>query len=540
KRQQSQSQSKSNELLSTLEDFTSKENWDKFYLNRGTGDSFEWYGEWTQLRDSLLSLLSNPPPPPPQQQQILVPGCGNSSLSEHLYDAGFHGITNVDFSKVVISDMLRRNVRCRPSMKWRVMDMTNLQFADETFDVVLDKGGLDALMEPELGHGLGNQYLSEVKRVLKSGGKFICLTLAELHVLALLFSKFRFGWRMIVHAVPQQQSTKPNLQTFMVVAEKEISTVLHQITSSFDHLSLDCDGNQAFGLREAFETENHIRRDFSNDSDVFYSLEDLKLGVKGDLTKLHPGHRFQLTLGGERGSRFSYKAVLLDARQQSDQFLYHCGVFIVPKVYLNISIRFASIACNKHFYIFKNSNIYPVVQSQFDQKLSHFWISSIKNKSIFKLIKLDEKFYSCISLFIGRSDSKEPIGQSVQNTKWESYVNKRLVTSSLTGPIVVEDVVYESIDGVVSRLLPFRDLIFRHLIFQRTEGLVQCEALLTRDGPSHKVGGTGSKKTSSSSKSKREIRLNDESSNQLKVYHDYLVSSFHTGIVSGFMLISSY
>lgn len=34
---------------------------------------------------------------------------------------------------------------------------------DGTFDVVLDKGGLDALMEPELGHKLGNQYLSEVR-----------------------------------------------------------------------------------------------------------------------------------------------------------------------------------------------------------------------------------------------------------------------------------------------------------------------------------------------------------------------------------------
>lgn len=37
-----------------------------------------------------------------------------------------------------------------------------LQCADETFDVVLDKGGLDALMEPELGPKLGSQYLSEV------------------------------------------------------------------------------------------------------------------------------------------------------------------------------------------------------------------------------------------------------------------------------------------------------------------------------------------------------------------------------------------
>jgi hypothetical protein len=40
--------------------------------------------------------------------------------------------------------------------------LANLQFMDETFDAVLDKGGLDALMEPELGPKLGNQYLSEV------------------------------------------------------------------------------------------------------------------------------------------------------------------------------------------------------------------------------------------------------------------------------------------------------------------------------------------------------------------------------------------
>ena len=36
------------------------------------------------------------------------------------------------------------------------------QFADKLFDAILDKGGLDALMEPELGPTLGNQYVSEV------------------------------------------------------------------------------------------------------------------------------------------------------------------------------------------------------------------------------------------------------------------------------------------------------------------------------------------------------------------------------------------
>ena len=37
-----------------------------------------------------------------------------------------------------------------------------LQFTNDTFDAVVDKGGLDALMEPEVGSKLGSQYLSEV------------------------------------------------------------------------------------------------------------------------------------------------------------------------------------------------------------------------------------------------------------------------------------------------------------------------------------------------------------------------------------------
>lgn len=111
------------DILETLGDFTSKENWDKFFTLRA--DSFEWYAEWPQLRDPLLSLLRTLAHPLPLP--LLVPACGNSRLSEHLYDAGHTAITNVDFSKVVISDMLRRNVRDRPLMRWRVMDITAMQ-----------------------------------------------------------------------------------------------------------------------------------------------------------------------------------------------------------------------------------------------------------------------------------------------------------------------------------------------------------------------------------------------------------------------------
>ncbi len=40
------------------------------------------------------------------------------------YDDGCTGITNIDFSKGVIKEMMLKNLRKRPRMKWQVMDMT--------------------------------------------------------------------------------------------------------------------------------------------------------------------------------------------------------------------------------------------------------------------------------------------------------------------------------------------------------------------------------------------------------------------------------
>lgn len=82
----------------------------------------------------------------------------------------------------------------------------------------------------------------------------------------------------------------------------------------------------------AVEKENSIRIHYSSGEDVLFSLKDLQLGAKGELKELIPGQRFQLILGEEGNSLYCYKAVLLDAKAQSEPFTYDCAIFIVPKV----------------------------------------------------------------------------------------------------------------------------------------------------------------------------------------------------------------
>ena len=77
--------------------------------------------------------------------RILVSGCGTSRLSERLYDEGFLNISNTDNLREVIEHMQARN-KDRKKMKWLLADMTQPNFLPASFDVVLDKGTLDAML----------------------------------------------------------------------------------------------------------------------------------------------------------------------------------------------------------------------------------------------------------------------------------------------------------------------------------------------------------------------------------------------------------
>ena len=68
-----------------------------------------------------------------------------SRVGEELYRQGYKNITNIDFSEVVISKMAARTAQMK-GMKWLVMDMLKLEFPNESFDLVLDKGSIDSLM----------------------------------------------------------------------------------------------------------------------------------------------------------------------------------------------------------------------------------------------------------------------------------------------------------------------------------------------------------------------------------------------------------
>lgn len=116
-------------------------------------------------------------------------GCGNSKLSEDMWEDGYRNIVNTDYSGVLVEKMKQRHGQVRPEMEWHEMDVRDLKFGDGTFDVAIDKGTMDAMMTakgdvwdpPEQVIRDCNKEVDETIRVLKSGGTFIYLTFGQPH-----------------------------------------------------------------------------------------------------------------------------------------------------------------------------------------------------------------------------------------------------------------------------------------------------------------------------------------------------------------------
>jgi ubiquinone/menaquinone biosynthesis C-methylase UbiE len=174
-------------------DYATKEYWNWRYEHE---ENYEWFKTYQDLKPVLSKYIK-------KRHKVLVVGCGNSELSANLYDdhEGME-IVNIDYSEIVIQKMTTKNQRQRPLMTWVVMDVTEMTFSDETFDVVIDKGTLDAILspqkdpwklEPDLAQK-ASRMLWQVSRVLKRGGLFFYITFGQPHFRKPLLLKECYNW----------------------------------------------------------------------------------------------------------------------------------------------------------------------------------------------------------------------------------------------------------------------------------------------------------------------------------------------------------
>ncbi|KZT25251.1 S-adenosyl-L-methionine-dependent methyltransferase [Neolentinus lepideus HHB14362 ss-1] len=171
-------------LPQSNEEYGTKEYWDKRYEKESDGTFFDWFKSYDDIAPLIRELI------PDKTSRILMLGCGNSRLSEQMYNDGYNNIVNVDYSSVVIQQMRERHAIDRPEMEWHEMDVRALAFETDSFDVAVDKGTMDAMMTskgdvwdpPEEVIENCTKEVDEVLRVLRKGtGTFIYLTFGQPH-----------------------------------------------------------------------------------------------------------------------------------------------------------------------------------------------------------------------------------------------------------------------------------------------------------------------------------------------------------------------
>ena len=105
-----------------------------------------------------------------------------------MYEDGYHNLTAIDISDVVIQQMKERDkeyplIQCSFVLSHlridSTMDCFNLTFPTDSFDVVIDKSTIDTFLCSEELLKQIPLYLQGVCRVLKEGGILIVVSFNE-------------------------------------------------------------------------------------------------------------------------------------------------------------------------------------------------------------------------------------------------------------------------------------------------------------------------------------------------------------------------
>jgi len=162
--------------------YTTHEYWERRFAEE---ESYEWLAAYRDVASVVRAAV------PDKAARVLLVGTGNSSLPMDLADDGYSRVVATDYSAVVIQRMRERAVAggYGDRIGWAVQDMRALTLSPSSFDAVIDKAGMDALLAdggdtwspPPALLAQAQSVADEVARVLVPGGVFIQITFSQPH-----------------------------------------------------------------------------------------------------------------------------------------------------------------------------------------------------------------------------------------------------------------------------------------------------------------------------------------------------------------------
>ncbi len=200
--------------------------WETHYTN-DDDETYDWLLSFSTLRSILVEHAGCTTLSKRSRLSLLIVGCGKSTISERMYDAGWKTIFAIDISKVAIKHMQKRQInrktgkRLRKGLTFQVQDALKLKLNDslykEKYDFIFEKSTLDALLctrnESTLAVKL---YLENIYHSLKFGGKFMVVSLGPPKRRLSKLKQQGLDWEITVNEIP-----KPHMEGFNVRDDDE-------------------------------------------------------------------------------------------------------------------------------------------------------------------------------------------------------------------------------------------------------------------------------------------------------------------------------
>lgn len=197
-----------------LSDYGSPQYWDDRY--KESEKPFDWYFGWKRLSKEIKGQYS-------ASDNVLVLGCGNSEMSDDMLVEGFPRIVSIDISPSVIVQM-KEKYAGKKQLEWMEMDCTKMDaFKDGEFDLVIDKGTIDAIMCGLNSGPLVDKTMGEVFRVLKKHGRLIVITFGSPSQRLPVMRQTKRGWYVHPPKILDPEEDRPTekgTKNYIYVFEK--------------------------------------------------------------------------------------------------------------------------------------------------------------------------------------------------------------------------------------------------------------------------------------------------------------------------------
>ncbi|GMI28519.1 hypothetical protein TeGR_g258 [Tetraparma gracilis] len=184
--------------------------WDERYTK--DPEPFDWYQRYSGIRELIAQYIK-------KEDNVLVAGCGNSRLSEDMYEDGYSSVANIDISRVVV-DQMTDKYKEKPALTWQQMNVCSLEFPDESFDAVIGKATMDAVLCGEGSTANVAKMCAEVSRVLNGAGVFFIVSYGVPDNRLNYLENDDYAWTVTVHTVP-----KPTVSATAVPDTKDANSV---------------------------------------------------------------------------------------------------------------------------------------------------------------------------------------------------------------------------------------------------------------------------------------------------------------------------